>query len=119
VNQAATDKSDGALVKKDDALVGAAVSAAVGLAVYGLRKALAGGGDHRSPSERDEQDARSEGRRPRGGALLTIWESGGDTLLPLAEHAAGAAGKWVAENSPAVVRERLIPRFIESFRDAA
>jgi hypothetical protein len=46
-------------------------------------------------------------------------DSGSDALLPIAEHAAAAAGKWVAEKAPDVVRDRLLPRFIESFRDAA
>lgn len=50
--------------------------------------------------------------------LPEVWGSGPEALLPLAEHAAVAAGRWVAENSPAVVRERLLPRFIESFEDA-
>ena len=39
--------------------------------------------------------------------------------MPLAEEAADAAGKWVAENAPDVVREQIVPRFIESFQDAA
>jgi hypothetical protein len=39
--------------------------------------------------------------------------------VPLAEQAADAAGKWVAENSPDLVREHLVPRFIEAFQDAA
>ena len=51
--------------------------------------------------------------------LLTVLDSGSDALLPIAEHAAAAAGKWVAEKAPDVVRDRLLPRFIESFRDAA
>jgi hypothetical protein len=87
--------------------------------VYGLRKALAGGGEDRSPSRQDLDDERGASRRPRWPAAAEVWESGSGALLPLAEHAAATAGRWVAENSPAVVRERLIPRFIESFRDAA
>jgi len=37
----------------------------------------------------------------------------------LAEDAADAAGKWTAENAPDLVRDRIVPRFIESFNDAA
>lgn len=44
-----TSSGNGALVKKDDALVGAAVSAAIGVAVYQLRKALAEGRDEHTP----------------------------------------------------------------------
>jgi hypothetical protein len=106
-----TDDREGALAKTDDALAGAAVSAAVGLALYGLRKALA------RAAEEDSTDERSS---PRSGPFLpAVLESRADALLPLAEHAAVAAGRWVAKNSPAVVRERILPRFIESFQDAA
>jgi hypothetical protein len=48
-----------------------------------------------------------------------VWDSASDTLLPHAEDAAEAAGRWVAENAPDVIRERLLPRFIEAFTDAA
>jgi hypothetical protein len=37
----------------------------------------------------------------------------------MADQAAAAAGKWVAERSPEVVRARIIPSFIEAFEDAA
>jgi hypothetical protein len=120
---ATTHENEDALVKKDDALVGAAVSAAVALAAYGLRKALAASDEGPPPHRRDEGDEPTElaERRSSRGApfLLTVLDSGSDALLPIAEHAAAAAGKWVAEKAPDVVRDRLLPRFIESFRDAA
>jgi hypothetical protein len=113
-----TDRHNGALVRKDGALAGAAVSAAVGLAAYGLRKVLAEGGDGLLPRQRD---ARDERQRVGGGRdwPVSVLHSGFDSLLPLAEDAAAAAGKWVAENSPPVVRDRLLPRFIDSFKAAA
>jgi hypothetical protein len=120
---ATTHENEDALVKKDDALVGAAVSAAVALAAYGLRKALAASDEGPPPHRRDEGDEPTElaERHSSRGApfLLTVLDSGSDALLPIAEHAAAAAGKWVAEKAPDVVRDRLLPRFIESFRDAA
>ena len=39
-------------------------------------------------------------------------------LKPLAEDAAGAAGEWVARNSPELVSETLVPRFIRGFEKA-
>ncbi len=108
--------------EKDGALATAAVAAAAGAAVYGLRKALASGGSmsNRSRGDDDGGDEGEDGLRSRGGSLLeTAWESAADALVPLAEDAANAAGKWLAENSPDVVRERIVPRFIESFNDAA
>jgi hypothetical protein len=50
---------------------------------------------------------------------MTALESTADSLLPLAEAAAEEVGRWTAKNSPAVVRDRLLPRFIEAFRAAA
>lgn len=119
---AATDEKDGALAT-------AAVAAAAGAAAYGLRKALASGGGAASlgPGRNDEDDGedddgqeRNGGGLSRGGSLLsTVWDSAAGSLLPLAEEAADAAGKWAAENAPDVVRDRIVPRFIESFSDAA
>ena len=43
------------------------------------------------------------------------WDAARDSLLPLAENAAGAAGKYLAEHAPDVVRDRVVPRFIDAF----
>ena len=96
------EHSGGPLARKEGALAGAAVSAAVAAAVYGLRK------------------AQNENGRLRSIAVaLTALESAPDALLPLAESAAEEAGRWVAKNSPALVRDRLLPRFIDAFKAAA
>ena len=107
--------------EKDGALATAAAAAAAGAAVYGLKKALASGNGKSSSSEHedDDGDEREEGAMRGGGMLQSVWESASDSLVPLAEQAADAAGKWVAENSPDLVREHIVPRFIESFQDAA
>jgi hypothetical protein len=113
--------------EKDGALATAAAAAAAGAAVYGLRKALASGGNGKESASRSEHDDdydddgdEGEETGMRGGGMLqSVWESASDSLVPLAEQAADAAGKWVAENSPDLVREHLVPRFIESFQDAA
>ncbi|HEU5476702.1 MAG TPA: hypothetical protein VFU64_02610 [Gaiellaceae bacterium] len=111
------DDQGGALVKKDGALAGTLVSAAVGVAAYRLRKAFAEGGSLSLP--RREEDQRDESDHSHGGsALVTVWESASDSLLPLAEDAAEAAGRWVAEHSPAPIRDRLVPRFVEAFTQA-
>ena len=110
--------------EKDGALATAAAAAAAGAAVYGLRKALASDGNGKAASSEhddyeDDGDESEEGGMRGGGMLQSVWESASDSLVPLAEQAADAAGKWVAENSPDLVREHLVPRFIESFQDAA
>ena len=40
-------------------------------------------------------------------------------LLPLAEQAAGSAGRYVAEHAPDAVRKQIIPRFIDAFEKAS
>jgi len=115
--------------EKDGALATAAVAAAAGVAAYGLRKALTTGGGTAAlvPGRNDEDDRDNDddeggdgGGLTRGSSLLsTVWDSAAGSLLPLAEEAADAAGKWTAENAPELVRDRIVPRFIESFKDAA
>lgn len=113
--------------EKDGALATAAAAAAAGAAVYGLRKALASGGGASSlVPGRDQDDGgddgeegESGGRLPGGSLVSTVLDSASSSLLPLAEEAADSLGKWTAENAPDVVRDRIVPRFIESFNDAA
>jgi hypothetical protein len=97
--------------EKNDAISSAAIAAVAGALAYGLKKALADrDGSTRDPAEIGELRSRS---------ILPVIESAPDMLLPLVENAAGAAGKWVAENAPEVIRDRLLPRFIGAFTDAA
>jgi hypothetical protein len=114
--------------EKDGALATAAVAAAAGVGAYALRKAMtSGSGTSLVPGRNDEDDGEDDGEESengggglRGSSLLaTVMESASHSLLPLAEDAAEAAGKWTAENAPDVVRDRIVPRFIESFNDAA
>jgi hypothetical protein len=114
---AETSNANGVLVKKDAALVGTTVSAAVGAVVYALRKALAE--DEAGLPLRREDDAAEGESGGNASLLVTVWESASGALLPLADEMAGAAGEWTAKHSPAVVRDRLLPRFIESFNDAS
>ena len=46
------------------------------------------------------------------------WEAARDALLPAAEDAAGAAGEYVAQHGPDVLRDRIVPRFVDSFNEA-
>lgn len=118
--------------EKDGALATAAVAAAAGVAAYGLRRALTSNGgstslvprrdddDDREYDEDDDGEEGSGGGLARGSSLLsTVWDSASGSLLPLAEEAAEAAGRWTAENAPDVVRDQIVPRFIEAFNDAA
>ena len=111
--------------EKDGALATAAVAAAAGVGAYALRKALTSGSatslvPGRNGQGDGEDDDEGDGGSRGGSSLLsTVLDSASSSLLPLAEEAAEAAGKWTAENAPDVVRDRIVPRFIESFNDAA
>jgi hypothetical protein len=99
------------------ALKTAAAAAATGAATIAVRKALShdGGskGEHRSES--------GSGKGSQGmlsSVLSSGWEAAADVVIPIAEDAAGAAGKYVAQHGPEVVRERIVPKFIEAFESA-
>jgi hypothetical protein len=91
--------------------------------VYRLQKAIARNSEGRSPHHREEHNKENGGKDSDGaygGSLLVATlESASDSVLPLAEAAAEEAGRWVAQHSPAVIRDRLLPRFIDAFKAAA
>lgn len=58
------------------------------------------------------------GSRLLSSAAATGWDAASDVLLPLADDAAEAAGKYVATHGPEILRDRVIPKFIQAFNDA-
>jgi hypothetical protein len=103
------------------ALKAAAAAAATGAAAFAAKKALSSGDGAKSNGERSQQ---GESRRgAESGSLLGSiftggWDAARDALIPVAEDAASAAGKYLAESGPEIVRERIVPRFISSFSEA-
>ena len=110
-----------------------AAAAALAAAAAGMiaRKALSSGGSNgangsngSSGSQGRNGGSKSGGSRSSdsGSMLGSIasggWDAARDALLPAAEDAAGAIGSFVALNGPEIVRERIVPRFIESFNEA-
>ena len=114
-----SEEHEGAVAKKDAALLGAGVSAAIAVA-YGLRRAFAGNVEWLSlPVHVREEAHHRSGLASSGSLVMAALESASDSLLPLAEAAAEEAGRWTAKNSPALLRDRLLPRFIDAFKAAA
>jgi hypothetical protein len=104
------------------ALKAAAAAAATTAATYAVRRALAN--DH--GEDRSQDGGSSNGSRSKKGgssgilasAAATSWDAAADVLLPMADEAAEAAGKYVATHGPEILRERIVPKFIEAFNDA-
>jgi hypothetical protein len=100
---------------KGTAVKAAAAAAATSVAALAAKKALS----HR---ESDSGNGSSASGGDSGSVLNSVlsggWEAARDALIPAAEDAAGAAGEYLASNGPEIVRERIIPRFIESFNKA-
>lgn len=95
-----------------------ALAAASGATAIAARKAFSG----RQGSGSGQESKKGAG----GGAddslvssmLTSGWDAAKDSLLPLAENAATSAGEFLAQSGPEVVRETLVPRFIDGFESA-
>jgi hypothetical protein len=99
------------------AMKAAAAAAATGVAAVAAKKALSGRG-HGRDGKNGGSPEKGEGESLFSSMLSGGWEAARDSLLPMAEDAAAAAGEFLAQNGPDVVRERIVPRFIESFKEA-
>ena len=102
------------------AVKAAAAAAATGVAALAARKALSGRGSSNGHSSNGGSP--SSRKSDIGSALNNVlsggWEAARDALVPAAEDAAGAAGEYLAHNGPDIIRERIVPRFIDSFNQA-
>ena len=112
---------------RGSALKAAAAAAAAGAAAIATQKALSKEKGKHDGSRDENEDGRgskdSEGKGLRSSLLRSLaeggWDSARDVLIPAAEDAAGAAGAFLAHNGPELLRERIIPRFVSSFREAS
>ncbi len=100
---------------KGTAVKAAAAAAATSVAALAAKKALS----HRG-SNSGNGDSASGG--DAGSVLSSVlsggWDAARDALIPAAEDAAGAVGEYLASKGPEIVRDRIVPRFIESFNEA-
>jgi len=101
------------------ALKAAAAAAATGAATYAVRRAFA----HDDHGKGGTGGSANGSHRSRSSSILssaaaTSWDAASDVLIPFAEDAAESAGKYVATHGPEILRERIVPKFIEAFNDA-
>jgi hypothetical protein len=104
---------------KGTAVKAAAAAAATSVAAVAAKKAFS----HRGTSNGQSKNGGSGSSFGDAGSVLSSvvssgWDAARDALVPAAEDAAGAAGDYLAKNGPDFVRERIIPRFIDSFNEA-
>ena len=108
-------------------LKAAATAAAAGAAAVVARKAFShddqgssnGAGKSNGSSASKSSDEKSGGSVGALGAIASGgWDAARDALMPAAEDAAGALGSYLGENGPEILRDRLVPAFIESFNEA-
>jgi len=104
---------------KGAAVKAAAAAAATSVAALAAKKALS----HRGGSNgRSSNGGSSSSSGDPGSVLSSVlsggWDAARDALIPAAEDAAGAAGEYLATKGPEIVRDRIVPRFIESFNEA-
>jgi hypothetical protein len=96
-----------------------AAAAATGAAALAAKKVMSG----RSGSNGNSSNGGSAERQGDENSILNSvlsggWEAAREALLPAAEDAAGAAGEYVAQHGPDVLRDRIVPRFVDSFNEA-
>jgi len=107
------------------AIKAAAAAAATGAAALAVRKALSHGEQDESGDGDDSNGSKPRSKKGKdagsiiASAASSAWESAQDVVMPMAEDAVAAAGKYLAENAPDIVRERLVPKFIDAFNEAS
>jgi hypothetical protein len=114
-----TEQGAGAGAGKGTTAKAVAAAAATGVAAVVAKKALANRGSSNGNSGNGGSgSSKSDAGSIMNTVLTSGWDAARDALLPAAEDAAGAVGGYLAENGPEIVRERIVPRFIESFNEA-
>ena len=101
------------------ALTAAAAAATGAAATLAVKKVRSHNGSS-SPGEALRKVTSRSGASSRilASAAESSWEAAADVLIPMAENFAESAGKYVATHGPEVIRDRIIPKFIEAFEDA-
>jgi hypothetical protein len=94
-----------------------AAAAATGVAALAARKVMSGRGSNGQLSNGGAPQQQGGEGSILNSVLSGGWDAARDALLLAAEEAVGAAGEWLAEHGPDVLRERIVPRFVDSFNE--
>src|ERR671930_976289 len=91
----------------------AAIAAVSGATALAAKKAF---GDRGSSEEKPEGGLRKRGDdNVLGSMVSSAWDSARDSLVPMIEDAASSAGEYLARSGPELVRDTIVPRFIDGF----
>jgi hypothetical protein len=95
-----------------------AAAAATGAAAFAAKKVMSSRSSNGDSSNGGKPDRQGGEGSVLNSVLSGGWEAARDALLPAAEDAAGAAGEYVAQHGPEILRDRIVPRFVDSFNEA-
>src|SRR5262245_57890207 len=115
---AATQTSSNGSDTRKTALRAAAIAAASGATAIAAKRAFSGGSGSGSSRSSNGNGNGAQGDSLVTGMLSSGWSAAKDALVPFAEDAAKAGGEYLAENGPDVVRETIVPAFIDGFQGA-
>ena len=93
----------------------AALAAATGATAFAAKKAFSGKGQSSGSGEKSGSGRSGVNDSMIGAMIGSGWEAARESLLPFAEDGARAAGEWVGRSGPEVVRDTLVPQFINGF----
>jgi hypothetical protein len=91
----------------------AAIAAVSGATALAAKKAFGGGSGEAKP-ERAERKRGSDD--VFGSMVSSAWDSARDSLVPMIEDAASQAGEYLGRHGPELVRDTIVPHFIDGFQ---
>ena len=100
------------------ALRAAAIAAASGATAIAAKKAFSDRPQSGSSAKQQNGGNSGSGDSMLGGVVGSGLHATKDSLLPFAEDAARAAGEYLARSGPDVVRDTIVPSFIDGFQSA-
>ncbi len=113
MEQEQTNESNGGTAKT--AARAAAIAAVSGATALAAKKAFGGGSSSTQEAKEPKERKRRSNDDVFSSMLSSAWDSARDSLVPMLEDAAEQAGKYLARSGPEIVRETIVPRFIDGF----
>jgi hypothetical protein len=94
----------------------AAIAAVSGATALAAKKAFGGGSSGSDDDKPERKQGSGRNNEVFGSMVSSAWDSAKDTIVPMIENAATTAGEYVARSGPELVRETVVPKFIDGFQ---